>query len=52
MGKIFAHVEIALMLCTLLREYKFLPDPTYRVSITAGIYLATTNGVRVRVEKL
>jgi cytochrome P450 len=52
MGKVFAHVEVSLFLCTLLRQYKFTPDPGYRVSITGGIYLATTNGIKVRVSAL
>jgi hypothetical protein len=52
MGKIFAHIEVSLFLCTLLRQYKFSPDPTYRVTITAGIYLATTNGIKVKMAAL
>jgi hypothetical protein len=52
MGKIFAHVEVSLFLCTLLRQYKFTPDPDYQVTITAGIYLATTNGIKVKISAL
>jgi retinoid hydroxylase len=52
MGKVFAHIEVSLFVCHLLRQYKFYPDPSYRVTITAGIYLATTNGIQVKMAAL
>mmetsp|Transcript_24867 Transcript_24867/g.36680 ORF Transcript_24867/g.36680 Transcript_24867/m.36680 type:complete len:499 (-) Transcript_24867:328-1824(-) len=51
-GNILAQLEIATLLSHLLRRLAFRPDPSFKVSLKAGMTLAPSNGVRVSVEKL
>jgi PHYB activation tagged suppressor 1 len=47
-----AQVEAAVFMCHLLRRFKFLTVPGYKINITAGISLTTSNGVRVIAERV
>ena len=51
-GNTLAQVEVAIFICHLLRRYIIEPEPGYKVKITAGISLTTSNGVRVRMKRL
>ena len=49
-GNTFAQVEAGIVMCHLIRKYKLLPDPKYKLSVRAGISLTTSNGVNVILD--
>jgi cytochrome P450 len=51
-GNTLAQMEVGAFMCHLLRAYRFEVDPTFKIKITSGISLTTSNGIRVRLTKL
>jgi cytochrome P450 len=51
-GNMLAQLEVAVFISQLLRQYRVLPDPSFKLHILAGISLTTSNGVKVKFKKL
>jgi cytochrome P450 len=51
-GNTLAQTENGIFMCHLLRSYKFTPQPGFKPSIFGGISLTTSNGIKVRIERL
>ena len=51
-GNTLAQMESAVFMCHLLKRYRFEVDPKFRLKISSGISLTTSNGIRVRLTKL
>jgi cytochrome P450 len=51
-GNTLAQIEVAIFMSHLIRQFSFETEPGFKVKITAGISLTTSNGVRVIIKKL
>ena len=51
-GNTLAQLEVSVFISQLIRQYKVLKDPSFKLNILAGISLTTSNGVKVKFKKL
>jgi cytochrome P450 len=49
-GNTFAQIESGIVICHLMKRYKFVADPSFKPTIISGISLTTSNGIHVRLE--
>lgn len=49
-GNTFAQIESGIVLCHLMKRYKFVADEKFKPRVVSGISLTTSNGIHVRLE--
>jgi cytochrome P450 len=50
LGSTLGQLEVAIILCKLMKRFIIEPDPLFRISIRSGISLTTFNGINVKLR--